>query len=445
MNLKKFALRALAVMAVVVALCMFFSGTIQTITTAKIKITRSKAGRLEEKTELSGKLVFPDAEAVRFALDAGQSLQILRVNARPGYAIDAGEAVIEAQVADYDSAMKTQQESYDAALDQLLMLESKNAGLRLRRSDEIYAEAYFELRARQKQLLADRIAMEALLAQEKQSLPEAGFPENASETLIAAISAYRKSLQAQEAAQTAFDGVERYLPDDAVWTYISSKHEFEEKMAAAEQQMQALSQLNARAHAISAPHEGYLVEMAVKAGDTYDGSADLFTISREGAAPVLRMEIASLDQSVAEGMAVIMASERNGNLETKVLETGLDSEGKRYADVELNDQIIAAAGGVYAMSITETPLTLVNRAKAETTLLSANAVHGTGADRYIFTVETSYSSFGNSKMTVHKMNVTVLAEADGMVSIAEDLNYCDIAYMEDRPISDGDTVMLYIE
>ena len=35
MNLKKFAVRGLIVLAVAVALCMFFSGTIKTITTAK--------------------------------------------------------------------------------------------------------------------------------------------------------------------------------------------------------------------------------------------------------------------------------------------------------------------------------------------------------------------------------------------------------------------------
>ena len=60
MNLKKFALRGLAILAVFVALCMFFSGTIKTITTAKVKITRGRSGRLEEKIQLTGKLTFPD-------------------------------------------------------------------------------------------------------------------------------------------------------------------------------------------------------------------------------------------------------------------------------------------------------------------------------------------------------------------------------------------------
>ena len=68
MNLKKFAVRGLVVLAIFVALCMFFSGTIKTITTAKVKITQGKTGRLEEKTELTGKLVFPETEAIGFEL-----------------------------------------------------------------------------------------------------------------------------------------------------------------------------------------------------------------------------------------------------------------------------------------------------------------------------------------------------------------------------------------
>lgn len=445
MNLKKFAVRALAVMAVVVALCMFFSGTIKTIATAKVKTTRAKSGRLEEKIELTGKLAFPEAEHIRFELEQGQTLQITKVNVRSGYAVKAGDVIVEARVADYENTMKTYQESYDSALDQLLTLESKNGNLRLRRSDEIYANAYFELRALQKEALTARIAMESLLAQEGLDLPEDGMPEGASEELIAAILAYREVEQAKAEAQTALDSAERYMPDDAVWTYISGKHELEEKMAEIEQKMQALNTLNVSAHTISATFDTYIVDVAVKAGDTYDGSADLFTVSKEGAMPVLRMDISSVEKSVTEGMTVLLTSDRYGSIETKVTGTGLDSEGKRYADVEMNEEIIKACGSVYAMTVEDTPLTLVNRAKTQTTLLSANAVHGTGKDRYIYTVDTSYSSFGNSKMTVHKMNVTVLAEANGMVSIEEELGYCDIAYMEDRPINDGDSVMLYTE
>ena len=56
MNLKKFAIRGLVILTIFVALCMFFSGTIQTITTAKVKLVAGKRGKLEERTELAGKI-----------------------------------------------------------------------------------------------------------------------------------------------------------------------------------------------------------------------------------------------------------------------------------------------------------------------------------------------------------------------------------------------------
>ena len=182
----------------------------------------------------------------------------------------------------------------------------------------------------------------------------------------------------------------------------------------------------------------------MKEGDAYDGLADLFTLTKPDALPVLRADLSKVTRTVSEGAAVTLSTDR-GEMETKVLSTGIDEEGRKYADVALTGEIVSAMGSVYSMTMEEAPLSLVNRAAQSTSLLTASAVHGTGDDRYIYTVDKVYSSFGNTKMTVHKMTVTVLAEAGGLVSIQEELGYYDVAYMEDRPISDGDTVMEYID
>ena len=445
MNLKKFAVRGLIVLAVAVALCMFFSGTIKTITTAKVKLTQGKSGRLEEKVELNGVLTFPEVERVRFALAEGQSLTITKVNARAGYTVKAGDVIVEARVADYANTMKQYQTDYDGALDQLLLLESKNANIRLRSSDERYTECYFALRDAKKATVAAKVEMDAMLKREHLTLPESGLPEGASEALIAVIEAWRAAEQTEVDAQSEMNAVERYMPDEATWSYISEKRELEAKMADAESKMLALGELSGSVQAICAPCDGYVAEIMVKEGDAYDGTTDLFTVTAEGAPPVLRADISQVDRSVSEGMAVTISSDSYGTVETQVVATGLDAEGKRYADVELTRDVISARGSVYAMTVEETPMSLVFRAKQATTLIASSAVHGTGDARYVYTVDTSYSSFGNSKMTVHKMTVTVLAEAGGLASVQEDLGYYSIAYMEDRPINDGDTVMLYID
>lgn len=445
MNLKKFAIRGLAVLAIFVALCMFFSGTIKTITTAKIKIVQGRNGKLEEKIELSGKLVFSEVDKVGLSLSDGAALSIVKVNARQGYTVKEGDVIVEARVAGYEASMKQYQSEYDAALDSMLQLESKNSAIRVRKSDEIYADAYFTLRDARKKTVAAKIEMDSLLNRERLSLPEAGAPEGASEALVQAIQVWRDAVQSEAAAQSAMDAAERYLPDDAVWAYISEQRGYQEKMDEAEAKMQALSELDGAATAIVAPHDGYLASISVKEGDTYDGSAELFSVTKADTMPVLRADVSEQERTIAEGTAVTISSERYGSVETTVASSGLDEEGKKYVDIQVTEDVIGARGSVYSMVQEETPLTVVYRARQATTLIPSSAVHGTGSDRYIFTVDTAYSSFGNSKMTVHKMSVNVLAEVGGTVSVEEDLGYYSIAYMEDRPISDGDTVMLYAD
>ena len=443
MNLKKFALRGLAILAVFVALCMFFSGTIKTITTAKVKITRGRSGRLEEKIQLTGKLTFPDVVKVGYPLEDGQTIQITKVNFRPGYTVNEGDVVIQARVANYDETMKGYQSDYSSALETLQQLESKNANIRLRRTDTAYADAYFGLRDARRDTVSKRIAMNTLLNREGLTLPETGAPEGASDELIQAISDYRAAVQAETDAESAMQQVERYAPEESVWTYITEKRAAEDKISDLEAQMEALGVLNGSVQQITAPNGGYIAEVLVKEGDNYDGTSELFTLTQPETMPVLRADLTGIDKTVTQGMTVTISGGNFGDMETTVANVGIDQEGKKYADVALTQDVISSLGSVYSMTLEDTPMTLVNRARQNTMLLTTSAIHGTGNNRYIYTVDTSYSSFGNSSMTVHKQTVTVLAEADGVASIQEDMSWYDIAYMEDRPINDGDTVMLY--
>ena len=70
-------------------------------------------------------------------------------------------------------------------------------------------------------------------------------------------------------------------------------------------------------------------------------------------------------------------------------------------------------------------------------------MRGSGDERYVYIIRQQQSTFGAMSMVTEKLAVTVLAEIDGVCSIAEDISYYDIAYMEDRPISENMTVMQY--
>ena len=64
MRFRKFALRGIIILAVVIALCVLFSGTIRSLTTPKVRFAPVKQGKFESVTELSGKVVFPEVEEI---------------------------------------------------------------------------------------------------------------------------------------------------------------------------------------------------------------------------------------------------------------------------------------------------------------------------------------------------------------------------------------------
>ena len=144
-------------------------------------------------------------------------------------------------------------------------------------------------------------------------------------------------------------------------------------------------------------------------------------------------------------MKLTMSTLDMGNLQTQITDVAVNEAGKRYADIAVTDEIINAEGGLYAMTQNATTFTITFKASDSTCLLPSTAVRGSGDERYVYTVERSSTAFGKEKLTLTKTNVTVLAEADGTASIQEDLSYSDVAYMEDRSLSEGGTVMEYVD
>ena len=444
MNLKRFAIRGIVFLAVFVALCMFFSGTVRTITTPKVRLITPKRGKLEERIELAFKPAYPDAEKISLHLEDDLTLTVVRVNTREGYTVEAGDVVIEAKVTNYDQQYKKLQEDYDSAAEQLLSLQKKNQGIRISQRDRAYADAYFALREARRAAVSLELDMDAQLGREGLERVDEGYPEGASDDLEKLIDQWRAAVKTLEAAQSDMDKASRYNVDENVWSYITESREQQKKQDEAEQALRRLVALNDRAKAITAPHDGYVAELNVKEGDAYDGNQALFSITPEGAMPTLRADISSVTRTVTEGMTVSTNPGSFDAVESKVIRVGADSEGRKVADVQLTGELIRARGSVYAMTQEDTVLTLVYRAREATTLLPVSAVGGSGNDRYVYIAEQNTTAFGGSSLTVHKMQVKVLGESAGTASVQEDLSYYTVAYGEDRAIKDGDAVMEYL-
>ncbi|MBQ6348074.1 MAG: hypothetical protein IJI71_11035 [Clostridia bacterium] len=443
MNLKKFAIRGIIFLAVFVALCMFFSGTVRTITTPKVRLFTPKKGKLEERIKLSCKPAFPNAEPVSFGLSDGITLSIVKVNSRAGYTVTAGEVIVEAKVADFDSKYKQYQSDYDAAAAQLLSIESKNRKTRITQRDQAYADAYYGMQSARHDMVDKEIEMDTLLSREKLERTKTGYPEGASDALKKAIDAWRSASEVLDKAQAEMDDVSRYNIDETVWAYITERKEQQEKLEEAEKGLRTLVALNDNAKAIVAPHDGYLAEMKVNVGDSYDGTQEMFTITPEDALPTLRADLSNVSRTVTEGMNVSM--ENNTGISSKVVGIGTDAENKKYADIEMTREIINAVGSVYSIMENGTNMVLVYNARESTTLLDTNVVRGSNPEYFVYVAKRNEGAFAGDTYKVEEKKVKVLAMTAEKVSVQDDLSAYVLAYGEDRTIGNGDTVMEYVQ
>lgn len=445
--MKKLAIKGLIGVAVFVALCMFFSGTIRTITTAKVRVVTAKTGKLEEQIDLKGKLVFPETQEITVSgLADDQSLTIKRVRVSRGRRVKEGDTLFEAEVTGYDSAMKTLEDAYASAQTELMDLTRKNGDVRLKRPEENWIAAYDALSQAKTDVSDAQTRLEVAARLADVALEDGELPDGVKDdALIAAQQAVADAKAAEAQAQTAFDAANRLGISEDVVTYVTKSRELTEKMNETREKITALTVLAEQTREVTAPYDGYVVELNIKAGDVYTGAAAALVMSAEDSKGVLRADVTELERRVEDGTQVSMERSGGKSLSKKVTGSGTDEEGKRYIDVELSDKDISNLGSASTLMNEETKMTVSYRSGTSTTLLPVSAVRGSGESRYIYTIDEGSNALGERTMTIRKQDVTVLAEVGSTVSVQEDLGRVRVAYMEDRAISEGSTVMLYAE
>ena len=442
--MKKMAIKGLVALAAVVALCMFFSGTIKTISTAKVKLVTAKQGKLEEEIKLSGSLTFTKTEDVKLALASDQSVTIKRVRVAKGRKVAAGDVLFEAEVSGYDKEMESLRSDYETAQKELMELERKNGDVRLKRTEEIWVEAYDALAQSKDNLMNAQTQLEVAAQLAGVKLTGGRLPDDEQdEALLEAQKAVDAAQTAQDEAQKKFNSANRLGISENVISYITQSRTLNEKLTATQEKITALDVLAQQAKQVTAPHDGYIVEINVKAGDSYDGKTAAVVISAEDGDAVLRADTSKIDKKIDKGTQVTVKRDSDKTLSKKVTDSGVDEEGKRYIDVKLTDKDISNLGGGAALLSAEVEMTASYRAASSTTLLPASAVRGSGDSRYVYIVNEESNALGQRVLKVKKQDVKVLSEVGSTVSIQDDLSRQRVAYMEDRTISDGSEVMVY--
>ena len=445
--MKQTAIKGLIALAVAVCLCMFFSGTIKTLSTAKVMIVTARQGKLEEQVKLSGTLVFPQTQEIAVeGITGTQSVVVRRVRATPGRQVDKGDVLIEAEVVGSEASLAELRAQYDKAQGELMALERSRGNVRLTRVEEQWVAAYDALNEAKGAVRDARTALEVRAQLAGVALVGGALPEGTKDkALKQAQQALLDAQQAEAEAQAQYESANRLGVSDAVITYITQARAYSEQMAQAEEEITALSVLCESVKSIAAPHDGYVVEVNVKPGDTLVSGVAALVLSAEKTKGALRADVSAIERRIEKKTQVAIEREGGRSVSANVTDTGVDDEGKAYVDVELTDRQIGNLGG--AASLMKTPVEMVAsyRASSSTTLLPVSAVRGTGEDRYVYVISEEQSALGERVMRVKRQNVKVLAEVGSTVSIEEDLSRQRVAYMEDRAIEDGSEVMAYAQ
>ena len=451
MKLKRIALKGLIILAVTVALCMFFAQTVMTITTPKIQIVQASRGRLEQKIKLNAKVYFPETTDHILSDAAKSNIVVDKVYVRPGHHVKAGETLFTAIIPDYADKWKELQGKYDEKAAELMNKDIEN---RKASKTSTQNDMYDDVMEKQTTLAAAEHTARTLALSQGITLGAdiAAWAEQVAgkNGLTQAVTDAQTAKTAYDEAYTtffkSFNSAKLRVRSDT-FKYINERNAILKALAEISDDMVALAQRKSSLETITAPHDGYVVEMELKNGDTYDGKKNAFTLSKENTAPVLRAEITSLNKSIADGTRVDVAGEY-GSERTSVERTVLEGDGKKYVYVTLTENIISIKGGITRM-VTDgsTDVTVTYRAKESATLVPASAVRNEGEGQdYVYLIQRDWGGFlGSSSMKAVKTSVTVLERGDKVVSIQQEMDYQEIADREDRALTDGCTVMQYID
>jgi multidrug efflux pump subunit AcrA (membrane-fusion protein) len=451
MKLKRIALKGLIILAVAVALCMFFAKTVLTITTPKIQIVQATRGRLEQKIRLNAQVYFPETTDHILSDAVKSNIVVDKVYVRPGHHVKAGETLFTAIIPDFDDKWKEQQDKYDAKAKELMDkdVENRNAARTSGQND-----LYDDVLEKQSVLSAAEHDARTLALRLNITLGEdiAAWPEQAAgkDDLTQAVTAVQAAKTAYDESSTAFYksfNSSKTRIKSSTFKYINERNVLLKELNAITDEMVALSSRKDKLTTITAPHDGYVVSMDVKNGDTYDGKKSAFTLSLEEVAPVLRADITSLNKAVDDGTRVDVTGDY-GSERTSVEKSVLEGDGKKYVYITLTEGIISIKGGITRM-VTDgnTEVSVTYRAKVSATLVPSSAVRNEGEGQdYVYLIQRNWGGFlGSSSMKVVKTSVTVLERGDKVVSIQEEMDYQEIADGEDRALTDGCTVMEYID
>ncbi len=448
MQFKKFALRGMIILAIVIALCILFSGTLRTLATPKVAFAEKRTGKIEQNVDLEGSVVFPDQFELSLRVPEGLGLTVTKIHVINGQKMKAGDVLISTEVTEVESKLEELQGKVDEAMSELEEWQRKHSDIRLSRNEQLWMDAYEAAREAEAAELEVRLALMTELNVSKASKLTEKNVSKGSDEAKALYTQWQDAVKAMETAQKKQENLNRYAVDEDTWKTLKDKQASLKKKNDAESQMIKIRLLEKQVGTIRAPHDGYVIELKVEKGSSLTGENVLLLYTPEGVNPVIRAETKKTDKPIQKGAEIYILPEdssRGRKVKTKVISTGVTDTGIPCADAEITDDVIYEHGSVSSMLQKKISMRVISRAKESSTLITAAAVQGNGDNCFIYIAEPFTTMTGETRYRLREQKVTVLGRNDEWCAIEDDYYFGDvkIAYLWDRQVKEGDTVMEY--
>ncbi|MBP3452921.1 MAG: hypothetical protein J6M20_04315 [Clostridia bacterium] len=438
MKARSIAIKGMLILLCIVLVCLFFSGTIKTIVTPKVQFVTVKTGKLTHHYQFTGKVTYPGAED--FSYTVSQPVIISQTSVRPGDKVKAGDTLFSMRFSNQEAMASQLEVVYQNALIAQMEFELTYADYHPDPRATEYMSAYSTLQMATIYEGEARLAMERVLPAGV-IVPEEGYPEGADETATKAIDAWRSAYTYKASAKSSFDRVSAdYVLTESDRQYLVREQETLNTITSTGAALNAFYAERDAMSAVCAPRDGYIAAVNVRTGSSYDGSMPLYSLTDAESMPVIEIGIDEMDRIIPDGTTVMIMTQW-GDFKSEVLVTGVNDKGDEYAHIAIPDDLAQMGVSINRFSAENFTVSLALQTDTAHSLVPVSAIHGTGDDRYVYVVEENSSALGGTEMSVTKLSVTVIDEADGMAAVKERLTRVQLAYMEDRPLSDGATVM----
>lgn len=453
MSKKNKVLKAFLIFAVIVAMCMYFSRTIQTVTTPKVRLVTAEMGRIEQKLSVVLKPYFPVQTEITLSRAQDYPVTVEKLYVKSGLYVQKGDVILTASLNDYAKKAQELEESYQKKNQELLDLDITN---RKNSKQSMQNDLYDLMLKKQEALVSAETEARLTAAREGLDLPydqsvwqAKAETAGASQELLALIRSAASAKQAfDQARNDFFDSYEnkKIKVADDVFKYIKDRNEKLAELQKLSDDRVALEEARESLSVVKASSDGYIVSLDVKSADVYSGDKPLYVIAKKEDVPVLRADVTDLKKEANEGAKVEIQGEYS-TYRTKISSVETDADGRKYAQAELTDEILRSVGGMSKlMEADGLEAKIVFRSRKTTTIIPASALRSDGDGEYVFLAEIVYGGvLSSSGLRAQKTAVTVIDRSDTQVSIEEDLSWRQIVDKADRTVEDGKPVMEYVE